>query len=283
MISNELIEKIIYISSKGKLLDKKTILELAVDILNSLDEYTISKFNGIIFDKPSICDKYSYASLNKNNGKIKIYLDEINKKKFNSILEKNLMLVESLIHEFKHLEESKKILVGDFESLLLMASDNNVIYESLLKNKQIEKALPNFLKNIIFLKYYYKIYSIIPAERIADIEAFNDLFEGISKYPNFKIKHIEEYKSIKEKTVGSYFRGYKFDGLNYSVPLIEYFKKIDNLEILNIFEFYKNNSEEFIKKSKEYFSLKERLKYGLPIEEKDRKKIYKKLITRGEV
>ena len=58
MISNELMEEIIYLSSKGKILDKKIILKIALSILNSLDDYTINKFNGITFEKQTIIDKY---------------------------------------------------------------------------------------------------------------------------------------------------------------------------------------------------------------------------------
>ena len=280
MISNDLIEEVLYLSSKGKILDKKIILKIVSKLLSSLDDNTASKFNGVLFSDKKHIDKKSYAGFNKRDGKIILYLDEINRRNFKTILDKNLIILESLMHEFKHLEEEYKLSKQDFESLIIAASNNEVIYDSLFHKNglNIDKVLPNRIKELLFIKYYFKIYNLIPTESIADIEANSNLLKSLDKYPKFSKAHTFEYDSLKERLFDSYFMGYKYSSDGYNIPLVDYFRIVDNVDTLKIFNFYGDSKLNFMNKARKIFKLEDRFKYGLPIDDEDKKQLSKKII-----
>ena len=79
-----------------------------------------------------------------------------------------------------------------------------------------------------------------------------------------------------QEAINSFFRGYKLIGKEYSIPLVEYFKKIDNSDVLSLLGLDNKDRDSLYKSAKKQFSLEERFKYGLPINENDKNKIIRK-------
>ena len=175
MISDELLEEVINISSKEKYIDKKILQRVFDEVFVDLDDYTKSKFNGLEF-APIFDEVDTLAICNPEEGTIQFDLFECykeeNKNKNLNMLKRNLNIINNLLHEIEHLKQPYKLTKNNFESKILKCSimTNNSSYDNL--------------------------YNFIPAEKIASANSWKVLLKNLLCYPEFKEKFFDEYKFI---------------------------------------------------------------------------------------
>lgn len=258
MISNKLIEEIIDISLKGKYINKTMIMKVFDEVFINLDNCTKEVFNDLQFGSierytPTTGICYTELGIIKLD-LINSYIYE-NKKKYTSMLMKNINIIIGLLHEIEHLKEPSKILKNNFESKLLKCSmeTNSELYEEL--------------------------YNFIPAEKIAYANSCEIMLKNISKYPYFETKHFDEYKYINNKYIKYLKLGYCYDEFleEYNIPLFYYLIKSNQINTLLELGKWKSKSSS---KSINSLSSETKLKYGLPITSIDIEYINKKRILR---
>ncbi len=287
MVGNDLIEKIIYKSNKNQYIDKNTIKEIIEHVISKSDKVTRDKFNGVNFKDSQLCyDACSVADVKQCQ--IIVDYDKMTCGNDSSMLEANLDIVATLLHEISHLEEFNKIKRKDLEAILLNASDL-VFFENLaisrLKKYRIFLS-DSFYTNLIIRlqqKLYLKIYDKIPSERLADINAYRRLYESISSYHKFDELYQDAYYAVKYSLIEQYFSGYN-KTLNKSnccnVPLIDYFKFIKQEHLLEKFHFYSKDLNQFLNNCSNEFTLEERMRFGLPITSDEIKDMSKTLFKK---
>ena len=262
MISEELLEEIIELSKNNKLIDKSLITRIIIDIICKSDEITQNSFNKIVFSK--INWKNVLCTCNLNSGIIKVDYDKCvsglikkNKHDNNFILKYNLEFIRYILHEIEHLKESYKMTKYNVESVLIYLSSLSL----LLSNKG------SINKNI-----YLKLYDIIPAERIADVESYKLLLNSIYNFHDFEKQYEEVVNYIYRNYVFEYYKGYKKFSHDTS-PFIIYLTEISNRGILSIDDL--KPLEELC--NKENLTIEEKMKYGLPVDLLESKQLNKSL------
>ena len=270
MINEEILEEIIYLSKRGQLLDKKLIIKIALSIIDNLDDESKSIFSGIKFVGNRVLGITNFAQFDEKKGLIQINMDKMKDlKREYSILYCNLQLVEILMHEINHLRESYKKKNGDIEAFLITASDNflskNDIYNDIQKH-YLDCNKKQELFDKLYGKVYFEIYDFIPGERIAEISAYEDLISSLNNISNFRKDYKSDYFLLKKTLFGEYVRVYVMD----IIPLVEYFKLINNIDAIQGLSFYSPIRREFLENSKKYFKVEDRFKYGLPTDKKDK-------------
>ena len=213
MISNELLDEIIDISSKGKYIDKKILQRVFEEIFVDVDDYTKKNFNKLEFvniDRKTETLGICYA----DEGIIQIdlienYIYENRQKNINMFI-KNLKIINKLFHELEHLKQPYKITKNNFESELLKSS---IIYDE---------------------KLYDDLYNCIPSEKIAFANSWKLLLNNLLNYPSFDSKYFDEYKFVNNEYIRNLKLGYIFDEFyeEYNVPLFTYLKKTEQLDVL---------------------------------------------------
>ena len=129
MISQELMDEIIYVSLKNQIISKELIEKIVIDIINNCDVVTQNLFNGLYFEK--IDWEFAIAALEPNSRIVADY-DEIlslcEDSTHMTFLEKNLYILHYIFHEIEHLKEDSKIMKNDYESIILKYGSGKYIY-----------------------------------------------------------------------------------------------------------------------------------------------------------
>lgn len=257
MISNELLEEIIFLSKQDKLIGRRLIRKIVLQVISSLDQRIKDNFTGIS------CKKRieSFAETNIDDGFITINLNlcysDLNNKN-TTTLNKNLWLATTLLHEIEHLKEPYKIEQDNLEGKLINIS--NYVCNTNLRNE-----------------LYYKD----PSEKIAYALSVKYLLESLKKYPNFKKEHFKEFKSINDEYITKLQFGYKKHGnTKYNSSLIDFMsilKILNHLDQIG-FKLVKSNEQKNIDR----LNLEQKFMYGLPVTDEEVKKLNKgkKLIIR---
>lgn len=270
MISEELLNEIVFVSSRRQLLDKRMILNLVTSIIDASDEKTKSIFNGIRFVGHRSLDLATFAEFNPDTGYVLMNMDKMKSLKFDlSILSCNLQIVQTIMHEINHVREEYKKTLGGIEAFLINASDNILANNDIanqIQKRYVDCKKKQDLLDCLFLKIYSEIYDFIPAERIAEISAYEDLISSLNNLDDFSFKYKQDFLLLKKNLFKSYARVYT----NGIIPISEYFKLINQFDDLNNLSFYSTINREFLENSKKLFKLEDRFKYGLPIESKDK-------------
>ena len=273
MISNELIDEVIWTSQNGEYLDKFQIERILLDVLEKLEYLTKINFAGIYFNNKHYYNSEN-ASTDMTNGIINMhlidnykYLDENRYKKHMSYLSCNLTLIYILLHELEHLREHYKLTANSFDKNLIKLSDIDFLYNKYMKANNLNSR--NAYKNDqMFDEFYIKTWELNPSERIADIDSFVRVLNSINNYSNFKEKYKDEYMFVIDKLIKSYLLGYRESRI-MSSSLIDFLKSFKMLNILN---------RDVIKsKMREDLSIEEKLRYGFPVYKREIKK-FKRLI-----
>lgn len=270
MISNELLEEVIYISSQGKFISKGLLLRIAINVIEKLDYVTKSKFQEVKF--VDLDWDFGYAACTKSLGLIELdYQKLINQEKeakVFSCLYANLSIIQYLLHEIEHLNEYYKVTKNDLQSKLINISSSDFLEDRIYDyfyNNGIDKDKIQDCVNESFQSFQEKYWQIIPLEKIADSDSYKNLLRSIKNYPNF----INKYPNLYEKFVDEYLYtlklGYKYDEQKnkYSIPILLYIsalKKFDtNIKLSDIGYVLKEST-----KTTSKISLEEKLKYGFP-------------------
>lgn len=258
MVSNELLEQIIYLSSKNILIDENLIVKVILEQINKADYITQDIFSRVVFDK--ISEKDIMCLCNTIKGIIVVDLNKLYKyhRKIEDTLYINLQIIRYVLHELEHLKEVYKSTKDDITKLLIDLSDPNIMYDiymnKLLSKKRKDKKVD---------KLYFKLYNFIPGERIADIDSSFKLLESINSYP----KKLNITKSLEKDYINNLYRGYVrvFKDNMFNIPLVDYLYNIKKEEYLNDFEFYSNDIDEFYNNTTKLYSIEDKMRLGLPI------------------
>ena len=288
MISVQLLEEIIFISEKEKYLDKKIIERIFHDIIDKVDSDTKKRFNGIYFCNTN-WNGNIVCTCDPILGNIKIDYEKLISQykhcKYLTVLMSNLDMITDFLHEIEHLKEESKMKLLNIESLLIsyssfemfesLALDKLKLLKNILSNSRLEKMSEKAQEKI-----YLKIYDKIPSERLATINSHKILFESICKYEGFSKKYEETFNYINEIYVSKYYMGYNkiYKNNCFNIPIIDYLKFIKHPELLEIFDFYCEDSNIFLKKCSKEFNVEEKMLYGLPITLEETEEMDKKLI-----
>lgn len=261
MISERLFEKIIYVSKRGQLIDKRLIMNLVRDIISKTDFRTRHLFSRVVFTNNILFS----ACTNQESGMIAFNLkncyelaDEL---ECASVLEKNLHILALIFHEVEHLKEINKVKKDSFEGKLIKISNKQTDY---YKNGEVN----------------YHTYYKNPSEKIAYAMSYKNLLEFLNSYDNFKEIYPEEYAAINNRYVEMLMNGYEFLNGKYNTPLIDFIVAIKNKSCLKDIKFklVKSGKQKNIDK----ISIEKRFMYGFPINEENVNKLNKKkILTRS--
>lgn len=281
-MKQEYLEELISLSNKDILITENLIEKIINDIV---EEY---KFNGVIFGDTNWSGNVM-CSCDINSKNIIVNYEKI-KREFNGLkrnsLQKNLIILSYLFHEFNHLKEESILETLSFESLLISYSNFDIfliLAESKLKHMKylVSENLYNKMLKKHQEKLYNKMYDKIPGERLANIRAYKQVFEAISSYPGFDEKYMDDLIFINYLYRDQYYLGYdtyKKSGKYYSGPLLEYLKFIKMSDLLDSYGFYSLDTEAFLDKSSKEFTIEERMFYGFPVTLEETDELDKKLI-----
>ncbi len=288
MISNELLEEIIYISKQEKYLTMDLIEKIVIDSIDKCDPITQAKFSGIEFDLSIPKDPDILAKCDVKTGKITCcygsILKYVDDQGLRSSLS-NFRIVGSILHELEHLKEEYKISLNDFESKLIQNGSSALIFDLV-----IDKYFPgvynkykyfNVVKYILEKKWnliYNKIWEICPDEKIAESEAYKAILGSVDKFPGFKDKYAFTYHKIKKLYISSLMMGYNYNSElgTYNVPLEDYLSQIERLDVENRIDSSIRDELYFA----DLYDIEERMKYGMPITRQDFKELKKEYLKR---
>ena len=267
MISQELLDEIICFSMKNEFLSRELIEKIVIYIVNNSDEITKNHFKGLEFAK----EEWDFAVAGcYDDGRITADYDALIEDYDNpekSFLQNNLAIIQCLMHEIGHLKHKSHKTLDTFESKLLKYSGTSYI-SSLYFNRAFIKTGDMKLSGRIALKktknFYENNIAIIPTERIAEIGSRKELLDSLKNYPNFDNKYFNEYRYVNNAYIRSLKDGYKRVGNGkYSVPIIEYFTKLDKLCDLEKLGF--NFAKRTLQKETVEFNAETKMLYGFPI------------------
>lgn len=259
MVSNELLEEVIFVSKHNKLIGKDLILKIIMYNIYTADPITQNKFNSLCFS-----EKINTLGLcNTRSGDITINLNECYKDvlelRNTTTLQKNLELICNILHEIEHLKESYKISLNDFEGKLLKIADAADNYSD------SEEAIFAYISN--------------PSERIANAMPLKNILNNIKRYPNFDRELFYGYKHINNRYLEELKFGYiKISPDKYNIPLVFFLKHIKKLNYL------KNESLKLCFKNEiksGNIDLEKKFMYGLKVTLDEVKELDKrKILTR---
>lgn len=237
MLSNELIEEVIYVSSKGNFVNKDLLLKIGLNIIDDLEEVTKSKFNEIKF--VDLNGEFGLANCSRTLGVIEVdynaLISQEKQNKFYSYLKSNIDIIQYFFHEIEHLNEFYKEQKFDLEAKLIGISSGifigDVIYNLSCKYNISEEEKNNFIDNK-FDKFQETYWNILPIEKIAEVDSYKNLLESFKKYPNFITKYPKLYYYLVDNYIDSYKIGYKYNDKkkNLNIPLIDYLNSLKTLE-----------------------------------------------------
>jgi len=259
MISQELLDQIIYVSLKKQYITKELIEIVVLDVIDNCDKLTKNLFGGIYFGEASF--DFFIAEADENNRIIANYEEMIRQaelSKYQSYIERNLKIIAYLLHEIEHLKEERKLQKNTFESNIIRLSNLEYVFNQIYKS--VSKKISNYkVAEIISLKkyeyFYKKNWCFMPIERIAEVEARRVILKSLKNYEGFSDNFFDEYKNLTGYYISALKMGYEVrDYSKYNSPLFRFYKSlecIDDLKnILNIVP--KLTSEQ-------------KMMYGLPI------------------
>lgn len=271
-------------SYNGKLINKSYIDKL-IDIVvkgNSLEDYVQ---NFVVKDSSS--DKEEYANYHPSSKTICLYLNGLSDyieseikymhlfPKSDKYLYLNLITTQTILHELEHANQQKIMNTSDSleaDILRLCEFKDRPDIEILVSLGELSKKEANLYLNKKFSNYqriYNELYLYAPHERLAEIKSYQTIIK-ILKYIKYA-QRLSDYEELNK--LEKLLRGYNS---TYS-PTITYLEKQDRRNDLEKFDWYSESKEETIRLSKEKYSLSDRLKYGLPIDESEHhymKKLY---------
>lgn len=190
----------------------------------------------------------------------------------------NSVITQIILHELEHANQKKIIQTShNMEARILLYSYTPSIEEN-IKIGEIDNFIRENKEYIEYLiqklqKKIDEFYIYAPQERLAEIRSHQqliDILNSLERSPNRVIKFLYVGK------IDSMFRGYE-DGI--ISPTIHYLRGIGNGDILEFFNWYDPDEAKAVLKSKQNYSLEERLIYGLPITNEERDKEKSKMLS----
>ena len=266
MIDEEIISEVIFYSYNRKIIDEKILRKFVYSEVDKLDAVSKALFKDIYihdmdcflasFDITSGIIEINEELLKSDNSDIGNYLDY------------NLYIMFLILHEMEHLKENYKLTLNNIESELLKYTD----LESIYKNFHFKQASCGLVYNKRKLVYekYLKSHKFNPSERMADINAMENIIYSLEEYPNFLYEFYDTYLKFYNYVIDFYCTGYKIKNGAMSVPLYNYFMEMDQSLALQKFQKYlKLSSSENDTLNK----ILDKMKYGFAINKSELNKV----------
>ncbi len=244
-------------TNQKKLFDEETIVEMA-NILKSY--YDVSNYvKAIIFDK----EEKDFAYYNGDNLIMGFNLENcqlfINTIPENNVLERNLIYIEILFHEFEHVLNDKKCDTPN---------------EELTPFECVEKDLLTFERDyrINFLPYNVKtdFMRYTYEERSAYLNSIEKVTELLEK-----MNCIELMEIYTLKYMNTFLERYEFLTINNQnlpiSPIVHFYERFNKDEFAKKYWWYDENPEKCLKKCSKVFSFNDRMYFGFPISPKELK------------
>lgn len=255
-----------------KFIDK--ILDIAINS-KGLNDYVKD------YEVSSNEDKSNVAEYNGETKKIVVYEKNMGDKIFNDLLhttkaysetEKRLyinsFIAQVLLHEVEHANQKRIVKTENgLESSLLKLCEFEISpkIETLLKNGKIDIMEAQLYIETKLNKYttiYTELYECAPHERLAQIKSYQEIIDSLGFIDRYNI--VTRRKEIEK--LGTVLNGYD----DTHSPTITYLSNQGREEELKQFDWYNEDENESIRLSKERYNLKDRMKFGLPIDSKER-------------
>lgn len=155
----------------------------------------------------------------------------LNVNEFEEMLYKNLLILQTLLHEVEHANQQK------------IAYNDNTL-----------EALIIRLSYLVNNGYDDDLYEYCPEERLAEIKTFDEIFILVN-HINKKLIILPDI--IETEKLKRQLRGYHYKNNFVTVPIVDYFMVGNKRELLDIFDL----SDACLKD----YALNDRFKYGFPI------------------
>lgn len=281
MISCDLIDEIIYVSLKNEIISKELTEDILINMIEQSDEITQNYFSGLSFEREdwdfaiATCDLA--GKINIDYEKAINYFSELNNKSF---LEKNIEIIQFVVHEIMHLKELSKKRKENYESKIIKLGCMEYINFT-----YFNRAINKFSDHDFCSRYAEKKYkqfcqdnwNIIPTERIAEGESRKIILVSLDNYPNFSSNYLKEFAIANNSYINSLKNGYKILGNGkYSAPIIDYFTMLNKLQVIKKLGFDLENKK--LPKEAKNFDIETKMMYGFPIKTRDMIEINKKKI-----
>ena len=271
---NEEILKDLYDYYKADKQIGRAYVEKVVNL--NVDYYNLGKFvKKVVFMEENPQNKKSYAGYSYNDRCVVLFTgkladmilereDYIPRKQL--LLCKNIRVTQSILHEIEHAKQAKIMEDRkDDESEILKVTGTSRSQEIIKDRLKSLGVGSNTIKIILNdkLKICADYYNFAPHERLAEINSNEKILEIINPMKNY-IPEI--YDRITFGVTSNRIRGYKYNNSLIS-PTIFFLKKQNEEALLKRFEWYDENHNIALEKSKRIYNLEKRIKLGLPISE----------------
>jgi hypothetical protein len=183
------------------------------------------------------------------------------------LLYMNTVLTQTLLHEVEHANQNKKINTEDnLEAQILRLckiKDVSKIQRLVEQGEITEDDGKKYLetKQKEYITTYHKLYDYAPHERLAEIKSHQEIIDALGYIDRYSI--VTRSQEIDK--LGNVLRGYD----DTFSPTITYLNAQGRNKDLKQFDWYSDDEEEAIKLSKERYSLKDRMEYGLPVDNQE--------------
>lgn len=228
------------------------------EVKSNVAEYDGETKKIVIYEK-SMCERILFDLINTT---ICYDVNDFEKRLFI-----NSFLVQVLLHEIEHANQ-KRIIENEngLEASILKLCEFEISPKSelLFEKSETGKLLAKLHVAARLFKYkvlYKELYDYAPHERLAEIKSNQEIADSLS----FIDRNNIVMKKREISKLESVLRGYE----GTFSPTINYLYNQDRIQELKSFDWYSDSEEEAIKLSKERYNLKDRMKYGLPIDEKE--------------
>lgn len=265
--------RLLYDYSLDNKMINKTYIDKLMDIIingKGLSDY-VKKYE--ISEKNSnMTAGYVYSSKKITIYAKKIYENILNEMQYTTLLPEderylfmNSMMTQIILHELEHANQRKIIdAENNLEADILRLCEFDFHkYEKINKGLISKKTANSYIaEKIVEYKHNCKaLYDYAPHERLAQIKSYQELIDALRLFKdNSRIIEFEEFYKL-----GNILNGYK----DTSSPTIDYLNTQGRNEELKSFDWYSDDEDESIKLSQDRYTLRDRMKYGLPIDEKE--------------
>ena len=277
-MESKLLRLIFDYSKNGKLVDKAYLEKLIDLVVNSKDISQYVQNSEIVSSgHEETMDGILVAEHRPNRKLIRIYSEAMERmledhdryqELFNGIEQifyKNVLITQIILHELEHANQRKIAEKEDtLESSILKASltviDEEMLFKLLSQGFTAEQV-SRYIRAEKRLRA--ENYLILPDERLAEIRSHQEIVGTLEPIKEYTPNLIDFEKT---NVFENMLRGYSYNQGRIISPTLEYMKIRKNIDKLKEYEWYDENDQECLKKTKAAFSLKKRLNYGLPID-----------------
>lgn len=261
LIDEEYIEKFIDIVVNSKMLDKYVCDLQILAPEDRLPKGCVSAYNYTY--------KTIYVDFNNTNkyligpDKYQILFD-----KDEQTFYKNSLISQAILHELEHANQYK--LIDNEESLeakILKFGRHNIKnseMDDLVKKGYSIKDIANYIlkRQIVYRDFYLES----PLERLAEIKSHQDMIILLSNIKEIVPNLLDFEQATK---IEALLCGFNYEEGKIISPTAFYLKKMGEEQALKEFDWYDEDYYKALEKSKTNYSLEDRLKYGLMIDENE--------------